>query len=81
MKTTISLPDPLHARAEKLSKRLGISRSELYARALDAYLRQLEERAATETYDRVYADVPQDRRELLVRDAALAAWDKEENDW
>jgi len=34
MKTAISLPDDLFKSGDSLAKRLGVSRSELYARAL-----------------------------------------------
>jgi metal-responsive CopG/Arc/MetJ family transcriptional regulator len=34
MKTAVSIPDPLFEAADNLAGRLGISRSELYARAL-----------------------------------------------
>jgi len=34
MKTAISLPDPVFRSAEQLAARLGISRSELYCRAI-----------------------------------------------
>ncbi|MEM6753148.1 MAG: ChpI protein, partial [Cyanobacteria bacterium P01_C01_bin.38] len=33
MKTAISIPDPLFEAAEQFAKRLGLSRSELYAMA------------------------------------------------
>jgi metal-responsive CopG/Arc/MetJ family transcriptional regulator len=38
MKTAISIPDLLFDEAEKLAQRLGMSRSELYAKALAAYI-------------------------------------------
>jgi len=38
MKTAISLPDPVFNQAEALAQQLGLSRSELYTRALQAYL-------------------------------------------
>lgn len=38
MKTAISIPDELFERAERMARRSGTSRSELYAQALDAYL-------------------------------------------
>jgi antitoxin MazE6 len=38
MKTAISHPDPVFHAAESLAKRLGMSRSELFSRALEAYL-------------------------------------------
>jgi len=38
MKTAISLPDELFERGEQAARRLGLNRSELYARALDKFL-------------------------------------------
>ena len=38
MKTAISLPDDLFSIAEEVAKQQGISRSELYATALRAYI-------------------------------------------
>ncbi len=38
MKTAISLPDSVFEEAEVLARQLGMSRSELYAKALQAYL-------------------------------------------
>lgn len=40
MKTAISLPDSVFEQAEALAQRLGLSRSELYAKALQAYLKR-----------------------------------------
>lgn len=38
MKTAISLPDDLFARAERTAKQLGIPRSQLFAQAVREYL-------------------------------------------
>jgi metal-responsive CopG/Arc/MetJ family transcriptional regulator len=38
MKTAISLPDSVFQQADELAQQLGLSRSELYAKALKAYL-------------------------------------------
>lgn len=38
MKVAVSIPDPVFAEAELLAKRLRTSRSEIYARALDAFV-------------------------------------------
>lgn len=38
MKTAISLPDAVFEQAEALAQQLGVSRSELYTKALQAYL-------------------------------------------
>jgi metal-responsive CopG/Arc/MetJ family transcriptional regulator len=40
MKTAISLPDSVFEQAEALAQQLGLSRSELYAKALQAYLKR-----------------------------------------
>jgi metal-responsive CopG/Arc/MetJ family transcriptional regulator len=39
MKVAISVPDPTFEAAERVSKRLGISRSRLYARAVEAFVK------------------------------------------
>jgi hypothetical protein len=38
MKVAVSIPDPVFAEAEALAKRLNTSRSDLYARALHAFV-------------------------------------------
>uniref|UniRef100_A0A7C3PLG3 ChpI protein n=1 Tax=Oscillatoriales cyanobacterium SpSt-418 TaxID=2282169 RepID=A0A7C3PLG3_9CYAN len=40
MKTAISLPDSVFEQAEALVQQLGLSRSELYTKALQAYLKR-----------------------------------------
>jgi metal-responsive CopG/Arc/MetJ family transcriptional regulator len=56
MKTAVSLPDPLFEAADQLARRLGISRSELYAAALVEYLRSHRDEGVTEALNRVYQD-------------------------
>jgi antitoxin MazE6 len=55
MKTAVSIPDPVFDAAEELASRLGVSRSELYARALSEFLGERLEREVTERLDAVYA--------------------------
>lgn len=38
MKIAVSIPDPVFAQGEALAKKLKLSRSKLYARALDAFV-------------------------------------------
>ena len=52
MKTAISIPDAVFQQADRFAKRKAISRSELYTRAVRAYLEQ-EERI-TEQVNTVY---------------------------
>lgn len=54
MKTAISLPDSLFEAAEKAARRLGISRSELYQRALARYLEREGGDVVRERLDAVY---------------------------
>lgn len=55
MKTAVSLPDPLFEAAEKLAGKLGVSRSELYQRALRRYLESYSNDVIREKLDEVYA--------------------------
>jgi len=55
MKTAISIPDNLFDAAEKLARRMGISRSELYQRAVTKFLEQQGSDVVREALDRVYA--------------------------
>ena len=54
MKTAVSIPDELFESAEGLARRLGMSRSELYAKALRDYLREHRGEGITERLDEVY---------------------------
>jgi metal-responsive CopG/Arc/MetJ family transcriptional regulator len=55
VKTAISIPDPIFREAEETARRLGLSRSELYQRALRAYVKEHRGDGVTERLDRVYA--------------------------
>ena len=58
MKTAISLPDATFRRADAVARRLGLSRSELYVKALEAYLGPPTDDEITARLDDVYANVP-----------------------
>ena len=55
MKTAISIPDPLFEAAEEYAQEQGLSRSELYARALQQYLQQHRYHGITDSLNQVYA--------------------------
>lgn len=57
MKTSISLRDDLFHAAERMAASLGLTRSELYARALHEYVSQHDDNDLTEKLNEVYADV------------------------
>lgn len=58
VKTAVSLPDDVYARAERAARQLGRTRSALYAEALREYLdrHQLEQDRVTALLDDVYDD-------------------------
>ena len=59
MKTAISIPDPIFQSAEKLAKRLGMSRSQFYAEAVDALVDRHRYHGVTEQLDAVYETNPE----------------------
>lgn len=56
MKVAVSIPEDLFDSAESLGKRLGVSRSRLYATALAEFLAKHQGRKTTERLNRVYAE-------------------------
>ena len=55
MKTAISVPDPIFIRADRLAKRLHMSRSELYARAVEEYIGEHRHSRVREKLDEIYS--------------------------
>jgi predicted transcriptional regulator len=55
MKTAVSLPDELFQEAEATARRLRVSRSELYAKAIKAFLTQQNGDAITERLNDLYS--------------------------
>lgn len=56
MKTAISLPDDLFASADELADRLGVSRSELFARAMAEYVAKHQGEEVTTRLNALYGD-------------------------
>ena len=55
MQTAISIPEPLFTQADQLALRLGLTRNELYLRAVAAFVAALNEDSVTEQLNQVYA--------------------------
>ncbi len=53
----VSVPDEVFDQADKLAKRLKMSRSQLYSRALREYVARHAPDAVTEALDRVSAEI------------------------
>ena len=58
MKTAISIPDIVFNEAEALAKKLGISRSELYASAVSAYVEEHRGERIVEALNALYSQEP-----------------------
>jgi metal-responsive CopG/Arc/MetJ family transcriptional regulator len=56
MKTAVSIPDTLFEEADQVAKRLRFSRSELYAKALTKFVRELRTKDITERLNEVYGE-------------------------
>jgi metal-responsive CopG/Arc/MetJ family transcriptional regulator len=59
MKTAVSLPDPLFEAADRLAGRLGRSRSQLYAEALEAFLERHRDEDITARLNQIYDAEPE----------------------
>ena len=57
MKTAVSIPDEVFAKVERLARRAGRSRSEVFSAALAEYVARHAPDEVTETMDRVCAEV------------------------
>ena len=57
MKTAVSIPDAVYVNAERLARRLGKSRSQLYSEAVAEYVARHDPAAITEAMDKVCAEV------------------------
>jgi predicted transcriptional regulator len=58
VKTAISIPDALFQAADRLARHLGMTRSELYQRAVAAFLERHEAQAITGALDELYERQP-----------------------
>jgi len=58
MKTAVSLPDDLFRMAEATARRLHVSRSELYAKAIAEFLKRRETKTITDRLNEIYSPHP-----------------------
>jgi metal-responsive CopG/Arc/MetJ family transcriptional regulator len=56
MKTAISIPDEIFKEAERAAKKLGVSRSELYAKAVLNFVERYRREDLTEKLNEVYSE-------------------------
>jgi metal-responsive CopG/Arc/MetJ family transcriptional regulator len=58
MKTAISIPDDVFQSAEQLARRMGLSRSELYVKAIKSYLKAHRDEGVTDELNTIYGEMP-----------------------
>ena len=76
MKTAISLPDDTFRRVEDAAKRLGVSRSEFFARAAERWLVALEDDGTTDAINSALDGLETDHAFTDAAAAALAPSDE-----
>lgn len=82
MKTAVSIPDDIFAKGEKAAKRLKMSRSELYAKAVEAYVDAHTPDAVTESWNAMLAEItPEEIEEDLKVVRAGARQTMKRNPW
>jgi metal-responsive CopG/Arc/MetJ family transcriptional regulator len=69
MKTAVSVPNEVFERADRLAKRLEVSRSELYSRALREYLARHSADEVTQALDQLCEELDTSSDEF-VREAS-----------
>ncbi len=82
MKTSVSIPDTLFVRADRLARRMQMSRSELYQRSLQAFVSAHDVEAVTETLNQLHDKSVKDEAGSLDRvcDRLRNVW-LEVEDW
>jgi metal-responsive CopG/Arc/MetJ family transcriptional regulator len=76
MKTAISLPDDTFRRVDKAAKQLGVSRSEVFARAAEKWLDAQESEEITAAINHAITGLPADHGFTDAAAAALIAGDQ-----
>jgi metal-responsive CopG/Arc/MetJ family transcriptional regulator len=77
VKTAVSIPDPLFRAADRVARQLGVSRSQLYARALERYLVAESDDDVTRRLNAVYEEeasrrepgIAEAQRKVTLRDS------------
>jgi metal-responsive CopG/Arc/MetJ family transcriptional regulator len=75
VKTAISLPDDTFRRVDDAARRLGVSRSEFFARAAERWLDSLDDDGTTDAINRAISGVQPDHEFTDAAAAALASDD------
>jgi metal-responsive CopG/Arc/MetJ family transcriptional regulator len=75
VKAAISVPDDTFRRVDDAAKRLGVSRSEFFARAAERWLDSLDDDGTTDAINRAIAGLDPDHQFTEAAAAALSSGD------
>ncbi len=78
MKTAISIPDRIFQAAESLANRQGVSRSEFYTKAIEAFIEHTKNQDVSARLNQVYSD---QSNALTEEDYALQAQSLDKEEW
>lgn len=67
IKTAISIKEPLFQRADNLARELNISRSRLFALALEEFLKRYENQKLLESINAAYSEPPSEEEQLILQ--------------
>ena len=81
VKTAVSLPAPLFKKAETLARKLKLSRSRLFALALQEFDRRVQAREMLETLNSVYEEGPEDAESQIEEVMRRRARRRLEGEW
>jgi metal-responsive CopG/Arc/MetJ family transcriptional regulator len=81
VKTAVSIQESLFEQAEEMARRMQISRSHLYALALEAYIRREENRMLRAQIDTAYAEEPDMTEGAIRRQARHTHRRMVEDEW
>jgi metal-responsive CopG/Arc/MetJ family transcriptional regulator len=75
VKTAISLDESLFEEVEALARKMGISRSQLFAKAVEDFIRRRENEELLERLNAAHADgLDKEEREYMERMREYRAW-------
>jgi metal-responsive CopG/Arc/MetJ family transcriptional regulator len=80
MKTAVSIPDAIFDAAERVSKRLGVSRSRLYTMAIERIIKSQRSRGVQEALDAVY-EKQNSRLDRVLAAMQRVSFAAKDNDW
>jgi len=78
VKTAVSLPDPVFEAAEQLARQLRVSRSQLYAQAIERFVADHRGQGVTELLNQVYAPPVDSQLDPVLAQLQLNALERQE---